>query len=51
MRVPFAFAFLALGTVSAAAGPVGLWRVADATAQVHVMPCHGALCGSTASRC
>jgi uncharacterized protein (DUF2147 family) len=46
MRVPFAFAFLALGTVSAAAGPVGLWRVADATAQVHVMPCHGALCGS-----
>jgi uncharacterized protein (DUF2147 family) len=46
MRLPFALAFLALGTMSAAAGPVGLWRVADGSAQVHVVPCHGALCGS-----
>src|SRR3954451_16704429 len=46
MRGLFAFALLVLATVSAAAGPVGLWRVADGTAQVHVMPCHGALCGS-----
>jgi hypothetical protein len=46
MRLPFTLAFLTLGTMGAAAGPVGLWRVADGTAQVHVMPCHGALCGS-----
>jgi uncharacterized protein (DUF2147 family) len=46
MRLPFVFAFLALGTTTAAAGPVGVWRVADGSAEVHVMPCQGALCGS-----
>jgi uncharacterized protein (DUF2147 family) len=46
MRLLFITAFLALGTGAAAAGPVGVWRVADGSAQVHVMPCRGALCGS-----
>jgi uncharacterized protein (DUF2147 family) len=46
MRLPLIFAFLALSTMTAAAGPVGVWRVADGSAEVHVMPCRGALCGS-----
>ena len=46
MRLPLAFAFLTLGALGANAGPVGIWRVADGSAQVHVMPCRGALCGS-----
>jgi uncharacterized protein (DUF2147 family) len=50
MRLPLVFTCLAFGTVGAAAGPVGVWRVADGSAQVHVMPCHGALCGSVAGK-
>ena len=46
MRLSVALAFFALGTMSAGAGPVGVWRVADGSAQVHLMLCHGALCGS-----
>jgi uncharacterized protein (DUF2147 family) len=45
MRLPLVFAFLAFGTASALAGPVGVWRVADGTAEVQIAPCHGALCG------
>jgi hypothetical protein len=30
--------------------PVGVWRVADGSAQVNVMPCHGALCGSVGGK-
>ena len=50
MRLPLVSACLALSTLSAAAGPVGVWRGADGSAQVHLMPCHGALCGSVGGK-
>jgi uncharacterized protein (DUF2147 family) len=46
MRLPLAFALLTLGTVAASAGPAGVWRVADGSAQVQVARCRAALCGS-----
>ena len=46
MRLPLALAFLTLGSISALAGPVGVWRVEDGSAEVQIAPCHGALCGS-----
>jgi uncharacterized protein (DUF2147 family) len=46
MRLPLASVVLILSTLAASAGPVGIWRVADGSAEVHVMPCRGSLCGS-----